>query len=95
MTAPRALGDPTPAMNRDVVARQVGEEMVLLDLESGTYYTLNEVGAVVWRKLGAGETLDAIVDAIVTEFDAEAPAVRDDVARLVADLRSHRLLLDE
>lgn len=61
-----------------VVARAVGDEMVLLDLNSGSYFTLNAVGSLVWQRVGLGETLDVIVAAIVADFDVEPEAARAD-----------------
>jgi hypothetical protein len=95
MSSPSAPGDLTLTVNRDVVARQVSDGMVLLDLDSGTYFTLNEVGALIWRKLEAGNDLEAVANAILAEFDVDEATVRGDIAGLVAELRSHGLLLGE
>ena len=48
----------------DVVSRTVGDDMILLDLESGTYYTLNSVGAVIWKELERGAARDGVLDAV-------------------------------
>ena len=36
-------------VSSQVVAREVGNETVLLDLESGTYYGLDPIGARMWN----------------------------------------------
>ena len=41
----------------EVVAREVGEETMLLDLASGTYFGLDAVGGVVWQAIEDGATL--------------------------------------
>ena len=41
----------------DVVTREVGEETMLLNLASGTYYGLNEVGARFMSLIGTGKSL--------------------------------------
>ena len=37
--------------SRTAMARRVGDEMVILDVASGRYFGLNEVGAFVWDRL--------------------------------------------
>ena len=46
---------------QDVIARTVGDETILLDLQSGTYFTLNRVGSVIWQAL-AGRFVDRRAD---------------------------------
>jgi len=81
----------------DVVSRTVGDDMILLDLESGTYYTLNSVGAVIWNELERGAArdggLDAVAAAVVAEFEVEDETARADVSALLDDLESHGLVV--
>lgn len=81
------------AIKRDVVARAVGDETILLDLETGTYFTLNPVGALVWRGLEQAESIDQIVERIVSEYDAPAAQVKSDVAQLLGELTRRGLVL--
>jgi len=87
----------TLTVKGDVVSRSVGDEMILLDLESGTYFTLNGVGAVVWHELERGAApaarLDGIVAAVVAEFEVEDGVARADVSALLSDLESHGLVV--
>ena len=39
------------ARNAEVLHREVEGETVLLDAESGTYYTLNETGSAIWEMI--------------------------------------------
>ena len=40
-------------LSTSVVTSSVGDEMVVLDLDSGLYHSLNEVGAFVYAASGA------------------------------------------
>ena len=40
-----------------VMSRLVGDETVLLDLESGLYFGLDGVGRRIWESIGEGRTL--------------------------------------
>ncbi len=84
---------PAFVVNSEVVARMVGDEAILLDLTTGTYFTLNPVGAVIWRALEAGDSVDAIVATVLAEFDADEPVVREDIRLLLDDLVDKGLVL--
>lgn len=75
-----------------IVTRAVGNELVLLDLAKGTYFTLDEVGSAAWRHLESGLTLDAIADAICAEYEVEREVVMTDLERLLSDLEAAGLL---
>lgn len=75
-----------------VVARAVGGEIVLLDLSSGTYYSLTGVAAHIWRLVERGSRLDQIVEAIARDFDADPARVADDARRFLTDAESAGLV---
>ncbi len=62
-----------------VHARTFDEELVILDLERGQYYALDEVGARAWQRLTGGASLGEAADALLREYDVAR-------ATLVADL---------
>ena len=76
----------------DVVAREVGGEMVLLDLASGTYFGLAAVGSRVWEELSKGEpSLAQLADLIEAEFDAPRDTIEQDLAELIGKLVDKQL----
>ena len=75
-----------------VVSREVGEETVLLNLESGNYFGLNAMGARMWKGLTEGRTEAEIEASILGEFDVTADVVARDYAELTASLLAAGLL---
>ncbi|NNE33932.1 MAG: PqqD family protein, partial [Rhodothermales bacterium] len=56
--------------NPDVVSTEMDdEESVLLDLTTRHYFTLNPTGVVIWDRICAGDDMDGIVEAVVSEFE--------------------------
>ena len=55
-----------------VMARQVGEETVILDLASGTYFGLDTVGARIWQLMGEGRMLAEVCAAMLAEYEVSA-----------------------
>jgi len=72
--------------------RQVGEEMVMLNLERENYYGLNPVGARLMQIAESGATLGEIGERLLEEFDAGREQVEADVRRIAADLIAAGLL---
>lgn len=66
-----------------VMARQVGEETVILDLASGTYFGLDPVGARVWTLLSGGNTVGEACAALLDEYEVEPARLEQDVSKLV------------
>ncbi|MCK9518169.1 MAG: PqqD family protein [Dehalococcoidia bacterium] len=76
----------------DVVSRTVGDEMVLLDLKTGTYFTLNSVGALVWSGVEAGLSVDQIAEMVVAEFSVDVATARADIHALLSELVQQSLV---
>ena len=75
-----------------VMSRQVGDETVILDLGSGTYFGLDPVGARIWQLLSEGHQVDAVVSALLGEYDVPEEQLRQDVNGLVSELVSRGLV---
>lgn len=76
----------------NVVSTTLDEEAVLLDLDTRRYYSLNETGARIWELLADDQSLDAIAEAITTEWDVSEENARAHVERLLAELEEEGLV---
>lgn len=76
-----------------VVTREVGGELVLLDLAKNSYYGLDPVGARMWDLLTGGSALGLVVSIVLNEFDVDATTVRADVERLLNELLDQGLIV--
>ena len=75
-----------------VLSRLVGDETVLLDLESGIYFGLDGVGKRIWETLSEDKTLAETIDLIVDEYDVAEEQARDDVIKFASNLVERGLL---
>ena len=58
-------------VDAEVLFRQLDDEGVLLDLKSGTYFGLNDVGARTWQLIAEHGALSRVVDVLLLEYAAE------------------------
>jgi hypothetical protein len=73
--------------------RKVGADGVLLNLDTSAYYSLNEVGVLIWERIGMGDDAEAVTQAVCGKYDREPALVRKDVDALIKDLLAKGLLL--
>ena len=75
-----------------VLFSQVGDEAVLLDRDSGVYYALDVVGAMVWAAIVAGEPLGGIQLTVHRQFSVDLDVIWADLSALVSDLKAKGLV---
>lgn len=85
-------GSSTLAMAHDVLASDLGAEVVMLNLNDGTYYGLDGAGAEMWKLLQRAATVDEIVHGIVDLYEVDAGRCRDDVVALLGHLLERGLV---
>jgi len=80
----------------DVVWRDVDGEIVLLNVASGQYFGLDEVGSRVWLLLQqdgeAGTAMTTLLDRVVAEFDVDGPTAEADLTALIHQLLEQQLV---
>lgn len=75
-----------------VMARQVGEELVILNLHSEQYYGLDEVGASMWLAMENCPTLHEALESLASEYDVEVEQLKQDLGDLLAKLTAEGLI---
>lgn len=68
------------------MARRVEDEIVILDIGSGRYFGLNDVGAIIWDRLEDNCSQDELVDAVVADYDVDREEASRDVGELIDQL---------
>ena len=75
-----------------VIARELDTETVLLNLETGVYFGLDEVGSDMWRAIRATMTLGDAVSRVQAQYEADPDTVRGDLLKLAGELLAKGLL---
>jgi hypothetical protein len=76
----------------DQISCNLDGEAAILNLSSGTYYGLNEVGATVWDLISSPRRVAEIRDTLLECYDVEVAQCERDLNALLLDLASHRLI---
>jgi hypothetical protein len=76
----------------DVLFRDLGGEAVLLNLKTGKYYGLDEVGTRMWSLLAQHGQVEPAYRALLDEYEVAEERLRQDLLHLINDLASQQLL---
>jgi len=74
------------------VSSRLSDEVVILNLEKGTYHGLEAVGARIWELIQKPVPVREVRDALLNEYDAEPQRCEQDLLSLLEELQSHDLL---
>lgn len=74
------------------VSTELENEVAILNLDSGVYYGLNEVGTRIWSLISEPITVSQIQDDIRSEYDVQPERCSEDVLRLLEQLREAGLI---
>ena len=76
----------------DVLSQEVAGETVLLDLASESYFGLDEIGTRIWQMLNQGMEQEAIIESLLTDYEAERARLEADLAELLDQLEAAGLI---
>ena len=80
------------AANPDQVHSAMGEDVVILSMAKGAYYSLNPVGALVWKHIQTPVSTLALRDAILNEFEVDIQTCERDLLAVLNDMKRNGLL---
>jgi hypothetical protein len=75
-----------------VVSRKVGDETVILSLESGMYYGLDPVGSRFIELLETGASLGSVIDRMSGEYAVSDEQLEADLLKLSEEMLANGLL---
>jgi hypothetical protein len=78
-----------------VISKEIAGEIILLDLEDGTYLGLDTVGARIWQLVDAGLAPDKMAQTLIKEFDVPLERLKNDIETFLATLEARGLVCAE
>jgi hypothetical protein len=74
-------------LKEGLLIQKVVDEIVLLEPDSGDYYTLNEMGALMLESVQKGQSEAELVTHIQQTFNASAEEIKQDLHYLLIELQ--------
>lgn len=85
----------TIALSPDVISQEVSGETVLLDLESESYFGLDEVGTRIWQLIKETNDLNTIYNILLSEYEVSGERLQQDLTTLLTEIEGLGLIVLE
>jgi hypothetical protein len=76
-----------------VIYENIDGEVVLINLQHGTYYSTDQVGSDTWELIESGRTLGEIQAAIRARYDGEDGEIERAIAGFLSELAREELIV--
>jgi hypothetical protein len=77
---------------KEQVSCDLAGEAVILSLNAGRYFGLNEVGARIWNLIQEPKAVSAVFEALLREYDVTSEQLEKDVLALLETMAIHMLI---
>lgn len=80
--------------NMDIMAADMNGETVMMNIATGQYYNIGEVGGRIWELLEQPMTLGALVDALTAEYAVEKSQCEMDLMPFLDKMAKNGLVMN-
>lgn len=84
--------DSVVCRSRNQVSTEIDGEAVLLSIEMGKYYGMNKILTAIWNWLEQPTTVSEICAKVVQTYEVSDDVCRNDVEKVLAELRDEGLV---
>jgi hypothetical protein len=88
-----ASGDIFRINSPKVIDEIFDDEVVIINLDSGSYYSADRTGLEIWREIKRGAGASAIVAALTAKYEGDAAEIDAACRRFLAELRQESLIV--
>ncbi len=79
--------------DKKFITSPIGDEIVMMSMESGNYIGINEVGAVIWNKLEQPMTIKEVINYLLSIYDITEDACTEKTVKHIADMANQEMVL--
>lgn len=92
-TSPVITSNSIVQRNPKLIANQMDGEIVMMSIDNGEYYGLDEVGSRIWELMDKPVSIEELIDSLVMEFEVSREECFQDTLEFLGDLFAKDLLL--
>ncbi|EOU1912439.1 lasso peptide biosynthesis PqqD family chaperone [Clostridium perfringens] len=84
--------DSIVSQKEDVDVTELNGEKIMMDLDKGKYFMLNETGSAIWDAINEHKSVSKIIEAIVKEYDIDRETCESKVLEYLEKLRHEEIV---
>ncbi len=75
-----------------LISNNLGEDIVMMDIDEGSYYGLESVAARIWELTEEPVSVATICKTLTSEYDVPEQKCLEEVAEFVGDLLTRKII---
>ena len=75
-------------LSKNCLARNIDDDVIILNATDGIYYGLQNAGARIWSLINGARTVGEILDQIIAEYDVPKPRAAADLKEVLQRLKA-------
>ncbi|MEI6137646.1 MAG: PqqD family protein [Mariniphaga sp.] len=81
--------------NNEILDGNLEENLVMMDIQKGKYFSLNPVGKRIWEMIEQPKSFDEITDLLQSEFEVTLEQCRSEVIEFLAKMEKSGIIKKE
>lgn len=78
--------------NKEIIQSKIGDEVVMLDMDSGYYFGLNSVASDIWVLMEEEITFELLINKLMETFDVERSVCESDTQELIDQMLEKKII---
>lgn len=78
--------DTTVVRAEHILASPVEQSLVMMDVEGGDYYSLDEIGAAIWERLAEPLPVRSLCEQLIAAYEVAPDTCQQDVLAFLGEL---------
>ncbi len=83
-----------PIRQEQIIVQKGAQEVLLFNMDDGSYYALNEVGNRIWELCDGAHGIAEMACMLAKEYGAPTEVIETDILELLDELRSKNLIVE-
>jgi len=72
-----------------VLTAEVDGEIVMISIEQGRYFGLNDIGSDIWKRIEPPCSFATLIEGLAADYEADRATIRTDVQNLLGHMVEH------
>lgn len=81
------------ARGNDYVFNEIDGEVVMMNIETGAYASMNDTGKAIWNLLEQPVSIDAVIEALVREYNISAEQCAKDITPFIEKMIAQKIVV--
>jgi hypothetical protein len=75
-----------------VLFSEIEKEAVILGIQSGRYFGLNDIATVIWNQIESPKLVKDIISELSLEYSGDKTTIKDDILLFLSELYNQHLI---